>query len=224
VKGELVRQTRLAAIGQIAASIAHELRNPLGAITNAAFYLGRREQPWDPKATEHLGIIVQEVQRSDRIIDDLLEMSRPKVAAKEHRDLGAVLHETFARLRGGARVELEVDLVPEPFFIEADGGQLRQVLANLITNAIQAMGSAGRIRVRARRGKDFDVMTFEDDGPGVPDEIRESIFEPLFTTKSKGTGLGLSICRQILDRHGGTIEVKRASGGAVFEIRLPRTG
>lgn len=223
VEGELVRQTRLATIGQIAASIAHELRNPLGSITNAVFYLRRREPELDPKWDEYLGIIVQEAERSDRIIGNLLEMSRPKVPGKEQLDLAAVLCETFARLKGAERVDLELSLDPDPFLVEADSGQLRQVMANLITNSIQAMSEGGRIRVSGRLEGGSSVVTFRDDGPGILPEIREAIFEPLFTTKAKGTGLGLSICRQILERHGGSIQaLSNGGGGAAFEIRLPR--
>ena len=221
-KHELVRQTRLAAIGQIAASIAHELRNPLGSITNAVFFLSRREPQLDPKWREHLAIIAQEAHRSDQIIGNLLEMSRPKIAARESIDFGALLRETFERLRGDARTDLETSLDPDPFFVWADGGQMRQVLFNLFTNAVQAMGGEGRIHVGGRRDGDSDVLMFRDDGPGIPADNRESVFEPLFTTKSKGTGLGLSICRQILDGHGGSIRVVNAGRGAAFEIRLPR--
>lgn len=221
-KSELVRQTRLAAIGQVAASIAHELRNPLGSITNAVFYLSRRAPQIDPKWSEHLAIIVQEAHRADQIIGNLLEMSRPKAPAKERLDLGSALRETLERLRGAGRVDLEIVLDPDPFFLEADAGQFRQVVSNLFTNAIQAMDGKGRIRVRASRSDRWDRIQFGDDGPGIPPESRELVFEPLFTTKSKGTGLGLSICRQILDAHGGSIRIADSERGAVFEVRLPR--
>jgi PAS domain S-box-containing protein len=222
-KSELVRTTRLAAIGQVAASIAHELRNPLGSITNAAFFLSRRERGLDPKWADHLDIIVQEAQRSDQIIGNLLEMSRPKVAVKERVDLGAVLAETFGRLHGAERTVLEVELDPDPFIVEADAGQMRQVLANLLTNAVQAMDGEGRVRVRAVADTAHHVVTVADDGPGIPPEQRDSVFEPLFTTKTKGTGLGLFICRQILEGHGGSIRAVDADRGAAFEFRLPRS-
>ncbi len=222
VEGELVRQTRLATIGQIAASIAHELRNPLGSITNAVFYLRRRERDMDPKWDEYLGIISQEAHRSARIIGNLLEMSRPKIPDKIRIELGPMLRETCKLLEGGERIELDVLLDPDPFALDADGDQFRQVLSNLITNSVQAMGEGGgRIRVRGRRDERWVTVTFADDGPGIPSNLRETVFEPLFTTKSKGTGLGLSICRQILEKHGGTIEVLPATDGTTFEIRLP---
>jgi PAS domain S-box-containing protein len=223
VKEELVRQTRLAAIGQVAASIAHELRNPLGAINNAVFYLSRREAGLGPKWLEYLGIIRQEVQASDRIVSTLLEMSRAKDPSKKPVDLGAAAAEAFRRVRGTRSVELRVALSPDPFVIDADPEQLRQVFNNLMTNAVQSMEDGGKIEIEGRREEETDVVTLRDDGRGIPPEDRDRIFEPLFTTKAKGTGLGLAICRQILQRHGASIDLLPAERGAAFEIRFPRS-
>lgn len=222
VKEELIRHTRLAAIGQVAASIAHELRNPLGAINNAVFFLGRRETKLEPKWAEYLGIIRQEVQASDRIVSNLLEMSRAKEPSRKSIDLGAAARVTFERVRVAEPVHLRLSLHPDPFVIGADPEQLRQVLTNLMTNAIQSMDHGGEIRIEGRREDDHDVVVFGDDGPGVDPEARDSIFEPLFTTKAKGTGLGLAICRQILAAHGASIELLDDDRGAAFEIRFPR--
>jgi len=222
-KQELVRHTRLAAIGQVAASIAHELRNPLGAIHNAVFYLRRRESQLEPKWDQYLEIMRQEVLAADRIVSDLLEMTRAKEPAQQPVELRSVLHEVFDRLPHASAVRLQVLLDPEPFVVRADPQLLRQVLGNLFTNSIQALGRSGRIVVRGVRQADWDVLTVSDDGPGVAPEIRERLFEPLFTTKAKGTGLGLAICRQILERHGAVIELVPATRGAAFEIRLPRS-
>jgi len=221
VKEELVRQTRLAAIGQVAASIAHELRNPLGAINNAVFFLGRRESKLEPKWIEYLGIIRQEVQASDRIVSNLLEMSRAKDPSKKAIDLGAAARVTFERVRIAEPVQLYLSLRPDPFVINVDPEQLRQVLTNLMTNAIQAMDRGGEITIEGRQESDQDIVVIRDDGPGVDPEARESVFEPLFTTKAKGTGLGLAICRQILMRHGATINLVDTDRGAAFEIRFP---
>jgi len=220
-KSELIRQTRLAAIGQIAASIAHELRNPLGSITNAVFFLRRREPKLEPKWDEYLSIILQEAHRSDRIIANLLEMSRPKETVKEQVDLGVLVREAYEQVRGGLKLVLDLVLDPDPFLIEADAGHLRQVLFNLFHNSIQAMGGSGRVRVEARIEDCAYVVKFRDGGPGIPPALREAVFEPLFTTKTKGTGLGLSICRQIVEGHGGTMRVVADGPGATFEIRLP---
>jgi signal transduction histidine kinase len=222
IKDELVRQTRLATIGQVAASLAHELRNPLGAIRNATFYLRNHVPAGDQKWTDHLAIIDQEVGRSDVTINDLLEMSQAKQPIKQTVDLRKLVQESFDLVRSSEDLTLEL-VVEKPFFVDADPGQLRQVMANLMGNAAEAIGRSGRIRVEARRGERFAEISVRDDGPGIPADLRQRVFEPLITTKAKGTGLGLSICRQIVERHGGTIELVDSEGrGAEFCIRLPR--
>ena len=221
-KRELVLQTRFAAIGQVAASIAHELRNPLGAIHNAVFYLRRREAPLEPKWDQYMQIIRQEVLAADRIVSDLLEMTRAKEPDKQSVDVGRVAQEVFEQLPRTVDLRLALELDPDPFVVHADPQQLRQVLANLFTNSIQALEAAGRILLRGVRESGADVLLVADDGPGIAPEIRDRLFEPLITTKAKGTGLGLVICRQILERHGGTIDLVPSPRGAAFEIRIPR--
>ena len=221
LENKLVRKTRLAAIGQVAASIAHELRNPLAAINNAVFYLQHLERKLDPKWAEYLTIIGQEIEQADRIVENLLEMSRAKAPVKETVDLAVLMRETFEQLRGERSIELAVSADSDPFLIEADPVQLRQVLGNLITNSIQAIDGRGRIELEACREDDWQRITLRDTGPGVPKRHRDSIFEPLFTTRAKGTGLGLAICRQIVEGHGGTIELIPSRLGSAFSIRLP---
>jgi len=220
-RDDLVRQTRLAAIGQVAASIAHELRNPLGVINNATFYLRRQIREPSPKLAETLEIISHEVRAADRIITDLLEMSRGKSPAKSAVDLGEIVRRTFDEVETAPGIRLEVLVATEPFVVDADPDQLRQVLANLMLNAIQAMPDGGRVAVDARRESGVDVITVSDDGPGVPPDLRTRIFEPLFSTKTKGTGLGLTICRQIVEHHGGAIWVAPSPHGAAIRFRLP---
>jgi len=222
---ELVRQTRLATIGQVAASIAHELRNPLGAIHNAAYYLAQRVPRDEPKWAEYLQIIKEEIGAADGILSDLLEMSRGKQPDLADVDLASALTDALEFAQVHDRVRVELDLSPDPFVMQADPRQLRQVLSNLVLNAAQAMGRAGRIRVRARQLDGCDCVTLEDDGPGIPLDRRDQVFEPLFTSRARGTGLGLPICRQILERHGGTIELADGDGaGAAFLLRVPRAG
>jgi signal transduction histidine kinase len=150
-------------------------------------------------------------------------MSRAKEPSKKAIDLGAAARVTFERVRVAEPVRLRLSLHPDPFVILVDPEQLRQVLTNLMTNAIQAMDRGGEILIEARRDGDHDVVVVRDDGPGIDPETRKNVFEPLFTTKAKGTGLGLAICRQILARHGATIEVLDADVGAAFEIRFPHS-
>jgi len=220
-RDDLVRQTRLAAIGQVAASIAHELRNPLGVINNATFFLRRQLRDPSPKVSETLDIITQEVRAADRIITDLLEMSRAKSPAKAAVDLGELVRRTFRELETDPAIGLDVRLDTAPFFVDADPDQLRQVLTNLLVNSIQAMPEGGRVTVDGRRESGVDVITVSDEGPGVPSELWSRVFEPLFSTKTKGTGLGLTICRQILEHHGGAIWIVPSPAGAAIRFRLP---
>jgi PAS domain S-box-containing protein len=221
-RDRLVSATRLAAIGQVSASIAHDLRNPLGTVRNAAYYLGRRLPKDQPEVAEYLGIINQEVAAADRIITNLLAVARAKKPVKQHVDLGQTIREALAGTGQAEAVRLRMSLAPEPFMVRADPDQLRQVFRNLVNNAMEAMGKGSEIVVEAARDADGDSIVFRDTGPGVSQEVRESLFEPLVTTKARGIGLGLTICRQIIEHHGGSIElIDKDKSGAAFRIRLP---
>jgi signal transduction histidine kinase len=220
---ELVRTTRLAAIGQISASIAHDLRNPLGAARNAIYYLRNYLARDDPRLKEYVGIIDSEIGSADRIIGNMLEMACDRAPARQAVDLGQLVGEVLAAAREAKGIRCRVALTPDPFLVHADPGQLRQVVANLLTNAAQAMESGGEWSVEATRDQETDTILFRDTGPGIPPEVRENLFEPLVTTRAAGIGLGLTICRQIVERHGGTIDVVDHEGeGAMFRVRLPR--
>ncbi len=222
-KRKLIRQTRLATIGQVAASIAHELRNPLGAVRNANYYLQRRLPSGDTKWAEYLSIIEREIGTAERIISTLLEMSRAKEPTVQSVDLDEAVRKAFDRIEDTDGIGLRCTLNPDPFVVKADPEQFQQVLVNLLTNAVQAMDGDGHIDVTAAPHEDFDTILIQDNGPGIAEDVRDEIFEPLFTTKAKGTGLGLAICRQLVERHGGTLDLVEAdTGGATFCIRLPR--
>jgi PAS domain S-box-containing protein len=222
LRDELVRETRFSAIGELAASIAHDLRNPLGAIRNSVFFLGRRLPDDSPEWSRHLGIIEQEIRTANRIIDNMLDMGRSRAPSKESIDLARLMHDAFAHIGEEADVVLDLRIEPEPFLIYADRNQIQRLLGNLVTNAAQAMDYRGRIVVTARREDQTDRITVADEGPGIAQEFRQRVFEPLFTTRAKGTGLGLAICRRIAEQHGGTIDlVDPGEGGSVFELRLP---
>jgi len=225
IRAELVRKTRLAAIGQVSASIAHDLRNPLGAARNAAFYLKRHVPKDEPELTEFLQIIENEVDNADRIISSLLELTRSGPVSKQTVDLRELVGDAFSRIADTDGVRCRVSTDPDPFPIRAAPDQFRQVLINLGKNAVQAMEGKGELSIEASRSATCDVIIVRDTGPGIRGNVRDEIFEPLVTTKAKGTGLGLTICRQIVDRHGGTIELMEdESSGAAFQISLPREG
>lgn len=222
VRDQLVKQTRLAAIGQLSASIAHDLRNPLGVIRNAAYLLRRRFG----KSSEHLdmlNMIEEEVRTADTIITNLMEMTRGRDPKCGETEIGAMVRELTRRLDASGRINWLCDLKPNPFVAWVDAGQFRQVLQNLLQNAVESMKGRGDVTIAAWRAAGADYLEVRDTGPGIPDEIRPRLFEPLVTSKKTGTGLGLLLCRQIVSRHGGEISVAEKSGtGACFRIRLPR--
>jgi signal transduction histidine kinase len=218
-----VKQTRLATVGQMAASIAHELRNPLGAARNSAYFLKRYAKEPDAELLEHLRIIDTEIMVAGGIITDLLDVARAKPPSRNDLVLGEIVQEALDRLHlaGGIMSFLTSD--PDPFVLNADASQLRQVFQNLLANAAQAVGLEGEIRIQAWLEGDEGVISVRDSGPGVAEDHADRIFEPLFSTRPRGTGLGLTICRDIIERHGGTIELGHTGPGAEFLIRLPVT-
>jgi two-component system sensor histidine kinase HydH len=222
VRRQLVHQTRLATLGQIAGMIAHELRNPLGAVRNAVYYLQRHVVKDNAELAEFLRIIDTEVHTSDQIISNLLEMTRAKPPTFETVDLADIAEEIWQHLPQRDNVRCRCVVYPEPFLCHADAAQLRQVLTNLLTNAVQALEGTGEIVISGQRDETWDIITVQDDGPGVPPNVRDRLFEPLFSTKTKGTGLGLTICRQIVEKHGGTLTLGESTYGAAFRITLPR--
>ena len=223
VRDELVRKTRLAAVGQVSASIAHDLRNPLGVVRNSAFFLKRRFGKIDPKLTEHLEIINEDVSRSDRIITNLLRMSRAKAPETEDVDLGELIKTIVTPMDRPHQITWRICVDPEPFILQADPSLLTQVISNIWDNAVDAMGEQGQFSVEATREADTDTIILRDTGPGFESAVRDRLFEPLVTTKARGTGLGLTICLQIIESHGGTIEAfETADPGAALRIQLPR--
>jgi len=220
---KLVRKERLAAIGQVSGSIAHDLRNPLGSVRNAAYYLKRIIPGDEPEIVEYLGIINQEVTAADRIISNLLKIGRSPRTVKQDVDIAKAVGEAFDRIESAPGIRIRLSADPDPFVVRADPDQIRQILDNLMSNAAQAMGGNGEIIIEATRDRRNDKIVFSDTGPGIAPEIRDILFQPLVTTKARGTGLGLTICRQIVERHGGTINVADVgSPGAALVIHLPR--
>jgi signal transduction histidine kinase len=222
VRRQLVEQTRLATLGQVAGMIAHELRNPLGAVRNAVYYLQHHVVKDNAELAEFLRIIDTEVHTSDQIISNLLEMTRAKQPTFETVNLADIAAEIWQHLPQRDNVRCRWIVHPEPFLCHADAAQLRQVLSNLLTNAVQALKGTGEIVMHGQRDETWDIITIQDDGPGVPPGVRDRLFEPLFSTKTQGTGLGLTICRQILEKHRGTLTLVESPRGAAFRITLPR--
>jgi signal transduction histidine kinase len=215
------RVERLSTFGQLVGSIGHDLRNPLGVIETSVYILRSRVGD-DPKGTKHLDRIGEQLGIANGIITNLLDMIRNRPLAKEPVELAAVVQGAADAVKRppGVAVALEgVDGVPP---IQGDAVQLRQVLVNLIENAVFAASPDGAVTVRGRRDGDAVLLDVEDTGPGVDAHTRQRLFEPLITTKDKGIGLGLALVKRIAERHGGSVEYSdRPGGGARFTVRLP---
>jgi signal transduction histidine kinase len=218
---------RLATIGQFAASIGHEMRNPLGVIESSLFLLRQHLGPEvaaAPNVAKHLDRIGGEITRANKTIHDVLDLARNK-APRCHRTEVRGLIETAAQLSLlPASIQLTIAADPPDLAVDVDPDQIRQVLVNLFTNSAQAMPRGGRIDVSAEALSPYTArVRVCDDGPGVPVAARHRVFEALFTTKAKGSGLGLALCRRILEAHGGSIDLAPSETGASFVLVLPST-
>ncbi|AGC49275.1 sensory box histidine kinase [Myxococcus stipitatus DSM 14675] len=225
----LVRRERLAALGELSATVAHEVRNPLGAISNALAAIRRlAPQTASGPAGQLLGIMDEEVQRLDLIVNDLLDYTRPVEPRLQHQALGPVVEGALtASLRSGSSgitVSQSLDGPLPP--VALDAHLLHVALTNLFTNAVQAMPSGGslvtRIETATREGAPHARLTISDTGHGIPVDVQQRIFEPFFTTRATGTGLGLAIVRRIVDGHHGEVAVHSTVGqGTTFTVWLP---
>ena len=222
-QASLVKAERWAALGQMAGVVAHEIRNPLGTIANCIGMLARPAIS-PAERSKVLGLAEQNVDRLNQIVADTLSASRAEVVRREPVSLSRVADDVLAGFSLGHNDRLHLDLEIEPGlpYIDASPQQIRQVIWNLVANAMDAMKGEGRLALRIARAGDFVVIRVSDSGPGIPEALREKVFEPLFTTKAEGTGLGLSIVRRIVTEHGGTVAVEEGSRiGASIAVRLP---
>jgi two-component system, NtrC family, sensor histidine kinase HydH len=214
---------RLATIGQFAAGIGHELRNPLGVVESSAYLVTRRLEQLkvaDPGVARHMEKITTEVQRSGKTINDLLELARSKPLKRRIVDCRQFVLEAVPAAHLDSSIEVVVE-VPDGVPLDADPDQLARALTNLCINASQAMSGKGHIWIDAWREGASTILRVRDDGPGIPPNLREQIFEALFTTKAKGSGLGLALCRRITEAHGGTVIVEGSEQGAAFRMVVP---
>lgn len=228
--GQLVLATRraehaerLAALGKIAAALAHEIRNPLGSISGSIEII--REAPGLGDDERRLCEIVRhEVARLNDLVGDMMNLAKPRVPNLETIDLARIARDVIDLAQKGGRAEHDVPLRyegPERLETTADGAQLRQVVWNLVRNAIQVSGAGSPVIVRVLGTPDAAIVEVSDRGPGIPKDMRAAIFDAFVTTRSHGVGIGLAVVRQIVDGHKGTIEVEDApEGGTTFRVRL----
>ena len=229
LEAQLIQSEKLAALGQLSAGVAHEIRNPLSAIGGAAFYIGdvlTDDSPDLSDIGDYLKLIERNVDRAQRIVTDILDFSRPSDAAMGDNDLTTLARQTLALL-DKAMVDQSVELVEElgeSVIATCRAETIKQALLNLIVNGMQAMPEGGVLTVRSFLRDGFGYLCVGDTGTGIRDENLGQIFNPFFTTKpaGQGTGLGLSIARQAVENDGGRLTVEsRAGEGTTFRIALP---
>ena len=241
---QLIRREKLVILGQLAGGVGHELRNPLGVISNAVYFLQMTLPETDETTREYLGIISSEVRGAEKIVSDLLDFSRTRLADREEIAVSDLVSQVLERRPPPEDVEVVTQIPADlpPVFV--DPRQIGQVLGNLVTNAYQAMPDGGRLTIHVsedegierrgdkgtrRQGDSLPVspspclhVSMSDTGCGIPEENMKKIFEPLFTTKAKGIGLGLAVSKNLVEANGGSIEMESEMGkGSTFTVKLP---
>jgi signal transduction histidine kinase len=220
LREELARKEKLAIIGQLGGGVGHELRNPIAAMKVSIYFLKMAlEGNANPKVQRHLELLDSELQGADETITNLLDFSRVRQAEQMVASAADIVRDVMARhdVRSIEFVEELQDLK-----VVVDPGQIRQVIGNLVTNALQAMPNGGRLTIRVYKNVSAVHIDVSDTGTGMTAETLAKIFQPLFTTKAKGIGLGLSVCDSLIQANGGRIRVASAPGqGSTFTVELP---
>ncbi len=228
-QSELVQKERLASLGELAALVAHEVRNPLGVVFNVVSQL-RKIIPAEPREPAQLvSILQQEADRLNRIVRDFLDFGRPTNPEMRSVDIASLVDgaiELTTLALESARVTWQVDLSPAAGCVEGDLHLLRQALVNLLTNAAEARPTGGLVWVKTlterRDDRDYVLLVIENEASALDEQVLEHAFEPFYTTKASGTGLGLAIVKRIVDAHGGRISLGRRDGGGIaVTLALP---
>jgi two-component system sensor histidine kinase HydH len=222
-----VRQSeKMAAVGRLAAGVAHEVRNPLSSMRGLARFLARGLDEASREA-EYLKVMVNEIDRLNRVVTGLLDFARPRQPDLARLDLNDVIRHTLGLVRDDARhqgVDLAEALADDPVLVLADRDQATQAILNILLNGLEAMPQGGRLTVASAADDGYGRVVVADTGPGIPPEDRSRLFDPFFTTKKQGTGLGLAQVARIMEAHGGRVTVDEAHpAGAAFSLYFPVT-
>ena len=218
---ELVKAERLAAIGQMASIISHEIRNPLAVISNATRLIKMLVTSPDPKLTKQFGIIDAEIKQANSIISEVLGYARTRDLMLTTVDLNSYLREILLSYPFIPGITLKEELDPESVRIKVDAEEIKQALRNVISNAIEAMPNGGTLTVGTKVGRRLVCIYIADQGPGITEEVRHKMFAPFFTTKARGTGLGLAVVGKAISRHKGKLFITSEPGkGSCFQIYL----
>ncbi len=219
---ELLRGEKLALLGQVADNVGHELRNPLGVINNAAYFLEAVSADADETTKEYLGIIKDETANAERIVSDLLDAVRSKPPHPEKVDLPEVIRQTLRKCGIPDSIVVRLDIPATLPTVHADPMHLHQVFWNLITNAKEAMTEGGTLEIGVTMEPQALRISFRDSGCGMTPEQQARLFQPLFTTKTRRVGLGLVVVKNLTQANGGRVEVVSEAGkGSVFTVVLP---
>ena len=221
---ESLLKEKLTVLGQLAAGVAHELRNPLSVIKNTAYILNMILKEPETEVKESIQLVEREVAASEGIIDSLLEFASPKSLELIQGDINDVIRISLTRINIPENIEIAIQLgekVPRSILIDPD--RLTLAFGNIITNALQSMHEGGQLVIKSEvQIPNRVAITFTDTGVGIPEKNLDQLFEPLFTTKAKGIGLGLAVSKTLVEAHGGSIEVQSKLGkGSTFKVRLP---
>lgn len=221
---ELVKRERLAMLGQLASAVGHELRNPLGVMTNALYVIEQSTPDAPPMARDYMELIRAQISASERIVGDLLDTARVRSPEPDALDLRELLETRVRQLGPLTDVSVDLDLPPDLPPVRMDPLQLSQIVFNLMTNGVQAMPDGGLLTIAARLATSADrvELTVNDSGPGIAPDAMQHIFEPLFTTKARGLGLGLWVSQTLATANGATLDVASVPGeGATFMLGMP---
>jgi signal transduction histidine kinase len=223
LREELARKERLAILGQLAGGVGHELRNPLATLQTSLYYVKMRlGESEDAKIRKHLGIMEQELNNANEIITNLLDFSRLRHAERVRVAVTEILHTALDRYDFG---DIQVERNIKEVDVLADPVQIRQVVTNLVTNALQAMPEGGQLVITTDTSGNEALISVKDTGTGIDPETLGKMFQPLFTTKAKGIGLGLAVCESLIRANGGKITVASEPGkGSTFTIHLAMAG
>ena len=216
---ELVKAERLAAIGQMASIISHEIRNPLAVISNATRLIKTLVKPTDQKLNKQFNIIEDEIRQANSIISEVLGYARTRDMIFTTVEVNSYLRELVLSYPVPSHISVQENLDQESARIKVDAEEIKQALRNLIANAIEAMPTGGTLTVGSQVGKRLVCIYIQDTGAGISEEVRKEMFSPFFTTKARGTGLGLAVVRKAIARHKGKLFIKSELGrGSCFRI------
>lgn len=226
-KEELERIEKMATIGELASAIAHEIKNPLAGISGAIQVLAEDFEEGDPRR-EVIEDVIKEIERLDKSIRELLNYAKPPDPVPLAINVKSLMDRLMGVISLQAQkqnVMMRLEIKPESFLVNLDPELFQQVFLNIALNAIQSMDSGGELNISVTKESSDVVFSFSDSGTGIPEHIMGKIFKPFYTTKQGGTGLGLSISKNIVEQHGGTLDVKSTPDkGSTFSVRVPLSG